>query len=307
MILALLLSGVPLSLGPSRALAANTTIVVSISSATRVFDLGPNNNPQPANWGATNFDISLWDHAVPVSGATAECIHNAMGSLGHLPLYWGPRANDFYLVRIPFLAPAASSYNDSSIAYANYDSNVEVWLFDGNGTAISTTVLGSDLADSLHVFSVDSLLKPGINTLGLWENPNVSSCGPAIGVRISIQAQGVKGGLPTPRPAIAIGPAVALSFPANNAIVTGTSLPLAWSPFPHASAYLVHVWLVKADPGQAVTASTVANTALTVIGTRASVSTANMLKGVYGWDVAALDAKGALIAGWGAPRNVQIE
>jgi len=46
---------------------------------------------------------------------------------------------------------------------------------------------------------------------------------------------------------------------------------------------------------------------MTVLGTRATVSTAHMLKGVYGWDVAALDAKGALIAGWGAPRDVQLE
>jgi hypothetical protein len=89
--------------------------------------------------------------------------------------------------------------------------------------------------------------------------------------------------------------------------VTGISLPLTWSPFPHASAYLVYVWLVKADPGQAITATTVATTSMTVLGTRASVSTAGMLKGVYAWDVAALNAKGALIAGWGTARNVQLE
>ncbi|HVA89113.1 MAG TPA: hypothetical protein VNL71_04660 [Chloroflexota bacterium] len=53
--------------------------------------------------------------------------------------------------------------------------------------------------------------------------------------------------------AFSTGPTVALSFPADKAIVTGSDLPLTWSPFPHASAYLVHVWLLKADPGQAVT------------------------------------------------------
>jgi hypothetical protein len=46
---------------------------------------------------------------------------------------------------------------------------------------------------------------------------------------------------------------------------------------------------------------------MTVLGTRASVSTAGMLKGVYAWDVAALNATGALIAGWGTARSVQLE
>jgi len=291
-------------LRPSPALAADATIIVSMNGGVRVFDLGPNSNSLPEGWRATDFDVSLWDHAVPVSTATAACIHNAEGPLGHLPLYWGPTATHFYLVRIPFVVPAASSYDGSNVSFTGFDRQDEVDLTDSTN---STSNLGNDLGGSLHVFSIGSQIKPGINVLALWENPDVGSCGPAIGVRISIQAQGVKGGVPAPRPVISSGPAVALSFPAKNAIVTGSDLPLAWSPYPHASAYLVHVWLIKADPGQAIGAGTVATTAMTVLGTRATVSTAHMLKGVYGWDVAALNGGGSLIVGWGAPRDVQLE
>ena len=302
-IVALLLSGVPFSLRPSPALAANATIVVSLNSSTKVFDLGPGNNQQPDGWTTPNFDVSLWDHAARVSESTAACIHTVLGPLGHLPFYRGPTANDYYLIRLPFSVPAASSYNGSSVSIANYDGGDEVTLTDSNKVVSKLT---TDIGWGLHVFSVGSLLKPGINLLGLFEAPS-GGCGTAIGVRISIQAQGVKGGVPAPRPIISSGPAVALSFPANHAIVTGSDLPLAWRPYPHAAAYLVHVWLIKADPGQALGAGTVATTAMTVLGTRATVSTANMLKGVYGWDVAALNGGGALIAGWGAPRDVQLE
>jgi hypothetical protein len=180
----------------------------------------------------------------------------------------------------------------------------DVNFTDSNDTI---THLGQQLSESLHVFSIGSLLKPGINVLDLYETPTSDGCGAAVGVRISIEAQGIKGGLPAPQPAAPTGSGVTLSFPANNAIVTGTSLPLSWSPFPHAAAYMVHVWLLKADPGQVVTATTVTTTSMAVLGTRASVSTAGMLKDVYGWDVAELNAKGALIAGWGTVRNVQLE
>jgi hypothetical protein len=63
----------------------------------------------------------------------------------------------------------------------------------------------------------------------------------------------------------------------------------------------------KADPGQAITASTIATASSTVAGTRITVSTAGMLKGLYQWDVAAINASGQLIAGWSVPRSVQLE
>jgi hypothetical protein len=64
---------------------------------------------------------------------------------------------------------------------------------------------------------------------------------------------------------------------------------------------------VKADAGQAVTVRTVATTAQTVLGLRAAISTAQMLKGQYRWDIAALNATGQVISAWSAPRSLQLK
>ncbi len=114
-------------------------------------------------------------------------------------------------------------------------------------------------------------------------------------------------GSSAPSPAPSRGASVSLSFPADKSIVTGNGLPFVWKPYPHAAAYLVHVWLTKADPGQTITASTIATAASTAVGTRATISTTGMPKGLYQWDVAAINASGQMIAGWSAPRSVQLE
>ncbi len=292
--------------------AYDSSIVIQMSSATKVLDLGPNNNTWPADWNTVAFDDSIWDHAVPVLGATADCVHTALGPLGGLPLFYGPNAQDFYLFRTRFTVSEAQSYEGSTLIYANYDHPPEYVQYYTNQHSNWLYLNGSYVADSLdhslHTLSVAAQLKPGANVLAFWEHKTSSNdCDTSVGFRITIRMRGVKGTPPLPKPTPPIGPAVALTFPADKAIVTGTGLPLAWKPFPRAAAYLVHVWLVKADPGQAITAATVATAASTVLATRATISTANMPKGTYLWSVAALNAGGQIITGWAAARSVQLE
>ncbi|MGH2389295.1 MAG: hypothetical protein ACRDIE_13910 [Chloroflexota bacterium] len=107
---------------------------------------------------------------------------------------------------MPFSVPAAGSYIGSSISLVNYDHSSkppynpdggpfgyrsdQIFLTGSNGVE---RTLGLDLPIGLHVAGIASLLTPGVNVLALWENPAVDSCGPAIGVRISIKVRGVKG------------------------------------------------------------------------------------------------------------------
>ena len=271
--------------------ARDSSLVVEISSATKVLDLGPKDFVIPAGWSAANLDDSLWEHAVKVASDTAQEIHTRYGSLANLPLYWGPNPNDRYCFRMTFFLPEATSYQNSSVTV--------VAQTDETGGAVNNsgtfgTSSSSGDAYSLNSYPISQYLHAGKNAVGIATN-SFSSLR-AISVHVSIHIQGATLRAPvagTPRSKVS---SVSLSFPANNAIVTGSSLPLAWTPFPNATSYLLRVTLVKPDLGEAIRAHTVTAIERTVVGTRVNVATANLLKGVYQWAVAAVNANGMIIA-----------
>ena len=61
----------------------------------------------------------------------------------------------------------------------------------------------------------------------------------------------------------------------------------AWKPFCQASRYLLQIWLVQPSPGQVITATSRISLSPVVVGTRYTLVSAGMPKGVYHWRIAA--------------------
>ena len=299
--LALLVSSVPTALRPRNALAADTTIVAQISPSTKALDLG-NGVAPPIGSDVARFDDSSWDNANLVSSEAARCMHIGFPNLPRMQFYWGATTPHTYLFRIKFTVPWAGSYAGSTVSYVANALAYELG-FDGSPLRFKPLLPGVRQPVGLQTFPVESYVQPGPNVVTFWADPP-RLCLPAVSIRVVIHAHGVSGGPVVPNPSV---PTVMPAFPPDNAIVTGSSLPLSWQPFPQAAAYLVRLWLVKADAGQVVIASTVATTARTVLGVRMGLSTVRMLKGQYRWDIAALNAAGQLITAWSMPRRLQLE
>ncbi len=100
---------------------------------------------------------------------------------------------------------------------------------------------------------------------------------------------------PSPRPA---APALTVTLPGQNAILTGPTLPFRWHAYPHAAFYNLQIWLVQSFGKQRITASSVTNYAIRLSGTSYSLSVHGMPKGIYHWRMAAADAHGTLISLW---------
>jgi hypothetical protein len=303
------LVALPLLLVPGRVIATpasalDAILVATMSASTKALDLGIGNSGTPSVWDTAAYDDTAWDHAVPISGDTVDCIHASLGDLGKLPLFWGLKPDHYYALRVTIRVPAAQSYIGSAIDYANNDGTNAVSF---NGTLLPYKSYHPGWPNGLHAFDIKPMVVPGVNVLGIVEGPSTTGCKGVIGARITIHAQGVKGSVPAPSTTPVLGPAVSPVFPAEGAIVAGASLPLSWKALPTATAYLVHVWLLKAGTGQLMTVHTTATIARTVIGNHVSIVTSGMLKGVYCWNVAAVNAKGILIADWSLSRSMQLE
>jgi hypothetical protein len=283
--------------------AQDVTLVTTISTSTKALDLGVANSGTPSAWDTAAYDDAAWNRAVPIGSETVGCIHASLGDLGKLPFFWGPKPDHYYAFRVTIAVPAAQSYNGSSIDYANNDSTNSVSL---NGSVLANLSYHPSWYNGLHAIPIKALVTPGLNVLGIVEGPSTHDCKGIVGARITIHAHGVKGPVQSPSAAPMSDPAVSLAFPADSAIVAGNSLPLSWDPMPNAAAYLVHLWLVKANVGQPLTARTAATISRTVTSNHTSIATTGMLKGLYRWNIAAVGAKGVLIADWGVSRTVQL-
>lgn len=318
----------------ARATDSNTSTRIVIGSTTKALQiLVGQTSGYPGSWYYNRFDDSQWGHPAAVSPAVASCITQTMDGWAGFPAYWGTGnlsslllRQHFYLLKVP----GDYGYAGTTIDLRSYARDTDVWLnqqpilvADSNDfSGVSPGVLSLRAFSTADRIPVGSLIHAGDNVLALRLDASTDTHTPAgapcnaTGFIITTQSHSATDGAspsPSPIPAATAvptagqsGPSVSPSFPADNAIVTGTALPLSWQPFRQAAAYLVRVWLVKADAGQAVTASTVATTTQTVLGARTAISTARMLKGQYRWDVAALDAAGQLITAWSAPRRLQL-
>ena len=288
-----------------------TTFRIVIGPATKVAD---------ASQVGMGSDDSKWGRPVTLSPDIAACVSQQTGSWPRFPAFWGADTSHGYWMHQHFSLPKARSYSGSVFDIRAYARFVAVFL---NGSLLGGAGLPTYHSQTAVRVQLDpTLLHAGDNLLEIQFLPQTSVLGArgvpcnAASFILTALAQDAAGSVsPSPAPVptvtavptpIPSGPTVTPSFPPDNAIVTGTTLPLRWQSFRHAAAYLVHIWLVKADAGQAVTASTVATTAKTVLGVSTALSTARMLKGEYRWNIAALNAAGQLITVWSAPRSLQL-
>ena len=326
-------------LNPQRAAAAPTTdgntsarIVIGSTTKALAADI---NATFPNIWYSSGFNDLKWGYPVPVSPAVTACVTEKMGSWEGFPAYWGTGNPVTLLVRQHFFMPKVGiqfgGYAGTTIDLRSYARDTEVWLNDSQVLAAysqdftepSPGVQSRAASSTTDRIPVGNLVHAGDNVLAIRLNASTDMRTPAgatcnaISFIITTQAHSVIGNaLPSPPPVptstavptlIPSGPTVLLASPPDNAYVTGSALPLSWQPFRHAAAYLVRIWLVKADAGRAVKAGTVATIAQTVPGLRTAIPTAGLLKGQYNWDVAALNAPGQLITVWSAPRRLQFE
>jgi hypothetical protein len=83
-------------------------------------------------------------------------------------------------------------------------------------------------------------------------------------------------------------------------------LGLSWHSVPGATRYYLHVWLVKAAPGQTITPDSQVNIAAQTTGLRYTLDAAAMPSGTYQWCTAAVNAQGELISRWAPAQTVTL-
>ena len=288
-----------------------------LADATIVVQIGPSTRAITATSGSLSpdgltpdFDTSFWKPVRRVSADVQRCVLANTEDWQGLPMYWSQDTQYAAYFRQAFAVPAADSYTASAIILGKF---TDEQPYEGASLQpalyINQQQYTGGYSAGFNQLGIASYLHAGINILGFYGPPPLAKtpagapCG-AFGFRLIIHAQGVH--YPQRRTGGAAH-TVALVSPADGARVTGNAVPLAWSPFGNAAAYLVHLWLRRADPGQSVSGSMVASAAITVTGTTASIQTANMPKGAYAWSVAALDVRGRIVANWSPARTVLIE
>jgi N-acetylneuraminic acid mutarotase len=103
-----------------------------------------------------------------------------------------------------------------------------------------------------------------------------------------------------------IAPALTVTLPGQNAILTGPTLPFRWHAYPHAAYYDLQIWLVQSFGKQRLSVSSVTNYATRLSGTSYALSVHAMPKGIYHWRMAAVDVQGTLISSWTPEATVTI-
>ncbi len=304
-LLAALSVGVPVSPGHSAALASDATITVQIGPTTRA--ISASFGSLTPDWLTPQFDTSFWRPVQRVKAEIEHCVVQNTEDWQGIPMYWARDVQHSAYFRQAFTVPEADSYAESTLILGRFTN--EYAPAPTSAIYINQQEDVSGYNEGILQLAIGSYLHAGVNILGFYgpsatvNSPSGIPCS-AFGFRLIIHAHGLHGASGhTGSTAVA----VAVLRPANGATVTGSTVPFAWSPLSRAAAYLFHIWLTKADPGQAITSNTVATASLTVTEPTASIPTANMPKGLYTWSVAAIDAKGQTIANWSGPRTVQIE
>ncbi len=108
------------------------------------------------------------------------------------------------------------------------------------------------------------------------------------------------GSLP-PTTVVSRYPAANAGVPANSKVLVG------WQPFPGASNYLFHVWVVNTDASATITAKTpLAFSATAYHSTKYTWDDTGFPIGTYQYALLPLDAKGKALAGWSAPTQITI-
>lgn len=307
-LLAMLGVGARSAPGHATVLASDATITVQIGPATRA--LSATYGSLSPDWLTPEYDTSFWKPVQRVTTDVQRCVVQNTEDWQGLPMYWAKDVQSSAYFRQAFIVPEADSYAESTLILGKFTNEQP---YESSVLASSVYINQEKYAGSysagINQLGIASYLHAGINILGFYGLPPLvkSASGvpcSAFGFQLIIHAQGLhaaRGRTGSP------APTVTALRPADGARVTGSMVPLAWSPFGRAGAYLVHVWLRRADSGQPITASMVATVSLTVTGTTASIPTANMPRGAYAWGIAALDPQGAIIANWSASRTVLIE
>ncbi len=285
-------------------LSTVTTLTFLTSPATKYYDLGPSNLQAPKDWASSGFDDAGWDPVAPLPPATRGCFAG-----GNIPKqdYWGNRQDNFHLFRYTFTLPQARNYTHSILLIHAYFNMTRAYI-NGSRSFGPLLVSGSEQHD------VGPLLHQGTNVLAIWMAPHPDRGCSGLAFKISVQAVGVVASpqttpaatTATPPPTSAAQP-LTVTVPAPGAVVSGTMLPVQWQPVPGAASYDLQLWLVKASPGQKVSASSVVNFAATLRGTVAIVDVHRMPRGSYQWRMAATDAQGSLVTAWTPPEALTLQ
>ena len=97
-----------------------------------------------------------------------------------------------------------------------------------------------------------------------------------------------------------------VNLPGPNAILTGPTLPFAWTAYRGARFYYLQFWLVDALSRAPLSDRASTNIALRLRGTHYRLSAAALPRGLYHWRMAAANAQGSLISPWTPERDVTI-
>jgi len=134
----------------------------------------------------------------------------------------------------------------------------------------------------------------GVDYLSLFGNGNTCDANLDVVATLSI------GTLP-PTTVVSRYPAANAGVPANSKVLVG------WQPFPGASNYLFHVWVVNTDASATITAKTpLAFSATAYHSTKYTWDDTGFPTGAYQYALLPLDAKGKALAGWSAPTQITI-
>ncbi len=172
----------------------------------------------------------------------------------------------------------------------NSDDSVPFVIYDSSDSAnkrvlYSATVHGLDQ----KIFRVPVR---GVDYLSLFEG----DCGSALDIVATLSI----GSLP-PTTVVSRYPAVNAGVPANSKVLVG------WQPFPGATNYLFHVWVVNMDASATITAKTpLAFSATAYHSTKYTWDDTGFPTGAYQYALLPLDAKGKALAGWSAPMQITI-
>ncbi len=106
---------------------------------------------------------------------------------------------------------------------------------------------------------------------------------------------------PTATTVVSRYPTANAGVPANSKVLVG------WQPFPGATNYLFHVWVVNTDASATITAKTpLAFSATAYHSTRYTWDDTGFPTGAYQYALLPLDAHGKALAGWSAPTQITI-
>jgi hypothetical protein len=285
----------------------NAVMTIKLSPSTKILDLGPSDNPQPAHWNDVYYDDSGWEHPVPVDAHTLDCVQQEIPGWGSSPTYWGRYPNDYYLFRQTFMLPNAASYAGSFVdigtptGAGNSTDPTSHYVVYLNGAQIDTWQDRGLRRDPIGLN-----LQPGRNVLAIYAPSSNDSSGfvrqcSALTYTLHIQINGQ-----SQPPSVPPASALTVTLPGQNAILTGPTLPFEWRAYPHAAYYNLQIWLVQSSGKQKIGVNSVTNYATRLSGTSYALSVRGMPKGVYHWRMAAADAQGTLISSWTSEATVTL-